>query len=94
MRDYCAMSDLEINAQVSKELYGSISRGHQLDLANGTVDYCNNITDAWPIILEQHIAVVPYRHTSPKAWPTAFGVISKLATEDKNALRAAMIVFF
>jgi len=54
---------------------------------------CNNPADAWPIIIEHHIAVVPYRHTLPQAWPTAYGVISKFTTEDKNPLRAAMIVF-
>lgn len=56
-------------------------------------NYCNNPSDAWPIIVENNIAVVPYRHTLPCAWPTAFGMTSKFTTEDKNPLRAAMIVF-
>lgn len=56
-------------------------------------DYCNNPADAWPIIVKHHIAVVPYRHTLPQAWPTAFGLRSKFTTEDTNPLRAAMIVF-
>ncbi|MER1974572.1 phage protein NinX family protein [Pseudocitrobacter faecalis] len=60
---------------------------------NGVHDYCNNPADAWPIIVEHHIAVVPYRHTLPQAWPTAFGVSSKFTSEDANPLRAAMIVF-
>ena len=60
---------------------------------NGVHDYCNNPADAWPIIVEHHIAVVPYRHTLPQAWPTAFGLCSKFTTEDTNPLRAAMIVF-
>ena len=54
---------------------------------------CNNPSDAWPIIVEHHIAVVPYRHTLPQAWPTAFGLRSRFTTEDANPLRAAMIVF-
>lgn len=56
-------------------------------------DPCNNPADAWSIITEHNISVVPYRHTLPQAWPTAFGMVSKFTTEDKNPLRAAMIVF-
>ncbi|QDB70225.1 hypothetical protein KGB41_gp68 [Salmonella virus KFS-SE2] len=56
-------------------------------------DPCNNPYDAWPIIVENHIAVVPYQYTIPQAWPTAFGAASKFTTEDGNPLRAAMIVF-
>ena len=58
MKDYSAMSDLEINAQVSRELYGPVSRGHQMELASGTVDYCNNPEHAWPIIVENEIALI------------------------------------
>lgn len=54
---------------------------------------CNNPADAWPIIAANHIAVVPYLHALPQAWPTALGVISTFTTEDKNPLRAAMIVY-
>lgn len=56
-------------------------------------DPCNNPADAWPIIINGHIAVVPYRHALPQAWPTSYGVASKFCTEDANPLRAAMIVF-
>lgn len=56
-------------------------------------DPCNNASDAWPIIIENHIAVIPYRHTLPCAWPTAFGAHSRFYTEDANLLRAAMIAF-
>ncbi|MEG1214935.1 MAG: phage protein NinX family protein, partial [Leclercia sp.] len=54
---------------------------------------CNNPADAWPIIEANNIAVIPYRHTPPQAWPTAFGVTSRFTTEDEKPLRAAMIVF-
>lgn len=106
--DYSNMSDFEINCEVlavfSPDIKHMCMSGdnscfydcgpagdgwHQIDIP----DYCNNPADAWPIIIEHHIAVVPYRHTLPQAWPTAFGVISKFTTEDKNPLRAAMIVF-
>lgn len=56
-------------------------------------DYCNNPSDAWPILLENHIAVAPYRNATPCAWPSGSGLISDLATEHKNPLRAGMIVF-
>lgn len=91
--NYEDMSDIAINAHVSRVLYGNISRRHQMEIASGGVDYCNRIEDAWPIIVENHIAVVPYQYTTPQAWPTAFGSASKFTTEDRNPLRAAMIVF-
>lgn len=80
--DYSKLSDIEIDTMVSKICSPEFHR-----------NYCNNPADAWMVILEHHIAVVPYRHTLPQAWPTAFGVISIFATEDANPLRAAMIVF-
>lgn len=107
MKDYSAMSDFEINKQVAiiqghKCYYdnGSYTNGYNkisvIVKGNGIIGQfnpCNNPDDAWPIILEHHIAVVPYRHSLPQAWPTAFGVISKFTTEDRNPLRAAMIVY-
>ena len=65
----------------------------EVEVESGVFNPCNNPADAWPIIMAHNIAVVPYRHTLPQAWPTAYGVISKFTTEDKNPLRAAMIVF-
>lgn len=60
---------------------------------NEDFDPCNKPADAWPIITENNIAVVPYKHTIPQAWPTSFGLVSKFTTEDRNPLRAAMITF-
>ncbi|EPB0881205.1 TPA: DUF2591 family protein [Yersinia enterocolitica] len=57
MKDYSEMSDIHINAAVSRTLYGNLSRGHELQLASGDVDYCNNATDAWPIIVENKISI-------------------------------------
>lgn len=101
--DYSKMSDFEINMKVAELFldYDSISQlphigmsVHWGDGANWhTYNPCNNPADAWPIVSEHNIAVVPYRHTLPQAWPTAFGMVSKFTTEDKNPLRAAMIVF-
>lgn len=69
---------------------GSYSGGDYIEV---DFDPCNNQADAWSILLENHIAVVPYRHTLPHAWPTAFGLVSKFTTEDANPLRAGMVTF-
>lgn len=55
---YEDMSDIAINAHVSRVLYGNISRGHQMELASGVVDYCNRIEDAWPVITGNNISIV------------------------------------
>lgn len=85
---YEEMSDFEINCRVHAE----VMQISGLDSFKAK-DYCNNPSDAWPVIVENHIAVVPYQYTIPQAWPTAFGAASKFTTEDRNPLRAAMIVF-
>ena len=56
-------------------------------------DPCNNPADAWLILLENHIAIAPYKNATPCAWPSAEGLISKHVTEDANPLRAGMITF-
>ncbi|EMX0767967.1 phage protein NinX family protein [Citrobacter freundii] len=89
--DYSKLSDFEINSAVSMALLDKSANPSARYVAIG--DYCNNPADAWPILLENHIAVVPYRHTLPQAWPTAFGMASKFMTEHANPLRAGMIVF-
>lgn len=106
MVDYSKLSDAEIAQKVFFWVNDKIClSGGLAHFANGEFFYssngqsskkfdpCNNPSDAWPIILENHIAVVPYRYSLPQAWPTAFGVVSKFCTGDANPLRAAMIVF-
>lgn len=105
--DYSKMSDFEINLAVAhiaigsggydwssdkKEVYLAAMDGGEF-LPNAYFNPCNNPADAWPIIIENHIAVVPYQHTLPQAWPTAFGLVSKFTTADRKPLRAAMITF-
>lgn len=105
--DYSKMSDFEINLAVAhiaigsggydwssdkKEVYLAAMDGGEF-LPNSYFNPCNNPADAWPIITENNIAVVPYKHTIPQAWPTSFGLVSKFTTEDRNPLRAAMITF-
>ncbi|KLG03024.1 hypothetical protein YA49_21650 [Enterobacter cloacae subsp. cloacae] len=105
--DYSKLSDFEINRAVAIAIgfnpddcdiakRGSPSVGVEWNEDTGyairAFDYCNNPADAWPIIEANNIAVIPYRHTLPQAWPTAFGVTSRFTTEDEKPLRAAMIV--
>ena len=96
MTDYSKLSDDEINSRVAETL--PIRFTYYSDYIWNTEDECrfdpcNNPSDAWPIIVENNIAIVPYRHTIPQAWPTKFGIASKFLVEDKNPLRAAMIVY-
>lgn len=88
MKDYASMSDFEINCRVHAEVM-EISGLNSFKAK----DYCNNPADAWPILLENHIAVAPYKYATPCAWPSSEGLISKHVTEDVNPLRAGMIVY-
>lgn len=103
MKDYASMSDQEINMHVASIIYPestvieSKSRppcacitGH---IPSYWVDYCNNPADAWPILLENHISIAPYKNATPCAWPSSEGLISNHVTEDANPLRAGMITF-
>ncbi|QYA57357.1 hypothetical protein MIFENG_14 [Hafnia phage vB_HpaM_Meifeng] len=96
MTDYSKLSDDEINSRVAETL--PIRFTYYADYIWNAEEECrfapcNNPSDAWPIIVDNNIAIVPYRHTLPQAWPTKFGIASKFLVEDKNPLRAAMIVY-
>lgn len=97
MKDYASMSDQQINREVQKLTgIGCMSGDGVLIIADGrwrTFDPCNNPADAWPILLDNHIAIAPYKNATPCAWPSAEGLISKRVTEDENPLRAGMITF-
>lgn len=87
--NYAEMSDIQINAMVSNALYGEVSRGHQMELANGVVDYCNNPADAWPIIEEKFISIEACYEK--ETWRANFA--GCYSHECRNPLRAAMVVF-
>ena len=57
---------------------------------NPLPDYCNNPSDAWPIIVENKINV--YASEGPDFMPWMAGCNSIMVSH-KNPLRAAMIVF-
>lgn len=63
---------------------------------NGVHDYCNNPEEAWPIITENRIGIIP----APDAgkWKSAHREVGEddtpyHFTQSDNPLRAAMIVF-
>lgn len=99
---YEEMSDFEISQAVTCEVYGchewSVNQegtfyhcgpdGSGIFIQK-VADYCNNPSDAWPIIVENKISIVPtggwWRARPEKtACPEQF---------HDNPLRAAMIVF-
>lgn len=106
--NYEDMSDNEINEQVADliggyagNVHGSETRVKVKDAAtNGMfymeVDYCNNPSDAWPIMRDCLIGVSPDEDGVTchfyGDW-TASAFCSQLSYTHKNPLRAAMIVF-
>lgn len=71
MKDYSKMSDFEINKAVAEflgidvqEWNGKIFGGGERKIDNvnsvvGVIEYCNNPSDAWPVILENRISLRP-----------------------------------
>lgn len=62
---------------------------------NGVHDYCNNPGDAWPIIVENFIAILPPENKRDinAAWVAYDDENSEVGKMDPNPLRAAMICF-
>lgn len=97
--DYSKMSNFEINLLVARIiLKGNIISERERTLTSSvfyenhqgikTFDPCNNPADAWPIILESKLSLLPltFGHWSAEHF-------DGLKAKDKNPLRAAMIVF-
>ena len=108
MKSYEEMSDFEINRAVAVNRGGY--QGHVDHVPNGVKesdkeshgmfyverDYCNNPSDAWPIIVDSCIVLTPcmgrlngdatgyFEHENP---------ITIEFSHNNKALRAAMIVF-
>lgn len=99
MKDYSKMSDFEINREVAINLCGY--QGHVEHMEHGVKesdrdsngmfyferDYCNNPSDAWPIIFENEISLVV---VEDGVWVARFGSVFD---ESSNPLRSAMIVY-
>lgn len=108
MKDYSKMSDFEINKEVALSLgievvewNGKIFGGVERKIDNVTsvvsvIDYCNNPSDAWPIMKESLIGVTPDEDGVTMHfygdW-TARAHCKNLQFTGKNPLRAAMIVY-
>lgn len=102
MTDYSVLSDISINAMVSRKLYGEPSHEHRLELVNQVVDYCNKPNDAMPIIIENKISIA--FDTNENEWlawgdfefdQCGWDMINEptIYYSHANPLRAAMIVF-
>ena len=105
MKDYSKMSDFEINGYVSMHEHGfswiefddemssHVKCGNEGSPGFAIVevkDYCNNPSDAWPIINIERIGVYPSEGPDFMPWIAAKNAFS---VTDKNPLRAAMIVY-
>lgn len=105
--DYSKLSDQEINMAVAtithpeSTVIESKSRppcacitGH---LPSYWVDYCNNPSDAWPIIAENNISIIFDNPSMTMATSNCVGWYSDedppIHASSSNPLRAAMIVF-
>ena len=100
--NYEEMSDLQINllvasaigvdaAENSGVVYCAVKHGgDNVVSVIGVVDYCNNPSDAWPIIVANRINV--YASEGPDFMPWMAGC-GGIMVSNKNPLRAAMIVF-
>lgn len=95
--DYSKLSDEEINKRVATGI------GVNPYIADGGLseiyrDYCNNPTDAWPILLKNRISIEfdsSYDGDEPAEWVKASANAGEHFSHNicNKALRAAMIVF-
>ena len=102
--NYEEMSDFDINRLVAINRGGY--QGHVEHMQHGVKesdrashgllfterDYCNNPSDAWPIILDSKITVRPWNNDEWQSF-TMDGYDYDFMAWHENPLRAAMIVF-
>ena len=101
MKDYSKMSDFEINKAVALSLgievvewNGKIFGGVERKIDNvtsviGVIDYCNNPSDAMPILIESKISLT-WVNGECRASSVLCGYHEFSCS---NAMRAAMIVY-
>lgn len=107
MKDYSKMSDFEINKAVALSLGievvewdGKIFGGVERKIDNvtsviGVIDYCNNPSDAWPVISENRISLRPddmYEEAPHSGYWRADNEDGNHCHHE-NPLMAAMIVY-
>jgi len=101
--NYESMSDFEINKAVSVKLGVGVNSGSCMDyqdinkpsvpisqgsFPNRWVNYCDKVSDAWDIIIENEISI-----NKLKCEPLWIADKGGDYVKNKNPLRAAMIVF-
>jgi len=102
MKDYSKMSDFEINKEVAIVLGykcrkdpscfddSEVVSFDRKDKIYRTFNFCGNVSEAWPIIVENHISISAYFNND--GWCADHD--SEIFEDDEqNPLRAAMIVF-
>lgn len=91
--NYSDYSDFEINKRVGF-MSGSIRKG-KTDKHYEKIcpDYCNNPSDAWPIIFDNKINLFMEDDTCCAAIMFKGSDLENYAHQDKNPLRSAMIVY-
>ncbi|HGN1931968.1 TPA: phage protein NinX family protein [Providencia rettgeri] len=100
MNKYTELSDFEINKKVAEKIHGkgSVSRTFEdviifKDTGVEKFDPCNNPSDAMPIIIENGIAIRPYKTATPVSFNAEIGEFYGHAVYNENILRAAMELF-
>lgn len=104
---YEDVSDFGINKMVADALgiktvrYSHAADKRSVGVKNSEVhfewfDYCNNPSDAWPIIFENKISITGLNPARSRGWEA--DAVCKMGlgcptVEHENPLRAAMIVF-
>ena len=103
--DYSKLSDFQINMAVhgclGLDLHDCTEVARSLTKIRSTgghcVDYCNNPSDAWPIIAENNISIIFDNPSMTMATSNCVGWYSDedppIHASSSNPLRAAMIVF-
>ncbi|NBM96922.1 phage protein NinX family protein [Proteus sp. G2660] len=96
MNKYTELSDFEINKAVFIKLYGEESLKDK-DMFNSfyRTDYCHNLEDAMPIIIENLISLMAdMSDDGGSAWWCASDISNGITSRYKsNPYRAAMEVF-
>lgn len=100
MKNYEEMSDFEINKLVARALdleWNAVaSDGLIIDGRSLSIDYCNNPSDAWSIITENHISIELDKDCYAEAyWLQSYEGEDgeRIRYVHDNPLRAAMICF-
>ena len=93
--NYEAMSDDEINYEVAKHSFDAEWLERHYGKEGVLPDYCNDVEDAWPIILEHGISMCKpnsYHDEWSCFLRDSIGFVSNIVYHERP-LRAAMIVY-